>query len=366
MGAPAGSDQPSVYEVSEQAAADYPPEPLVSRSEAPAAGALGDDPGALDDSPTGQFPTEQTSTTARLRVYTADLELSVVSVQQARQEIMILVEGAGGYIESSSENALVVRVPAADFQAILDSIESLGEIIARSVQTADVTDQYLDLGRRLEIAEASRDRLYALLERAREPDERVSILRDIRRLTEEIEQLRSSLDSLSRLIAYSRITVQLRARIDTNTSVRRRIPFAWIGALDPLTTTVGAADARVRIALPPEFAVFRSGTQVRAESADGVRVRVGGRANEPVGDASFWQDALAYHLGPLYRSAERVDLGEFKGVMLESKDSDPHFYLVVVAPRRNELIVAEAFFPNGASRLAVGDAVTAALEETEL
>jgi hypothetical protein len=358
MGAADAYDRASVYEESFDSGAEFPAEPLAARSPAPVAvaDALGDD----------LPPTSEAPTAERLRVYTADLQLSVVSVEQVRRQIMDLVEGAGGYVESSSEDALVVRVPAADFQTLLDEMESFGEIVARSVQTADVTDDYFDLERRLEIAEASRDRLYVLLERATEPEERVAILRDIRRLSEEIERLRSSLDSLSRLIEYSRITVQLRARIQTSASLRDRIPFRWIRRLDPLATTIGEADALIPVELPPEFAVFRSDTQIRAESAEGVRVRIGGRANEPAGDASFWQEALAYHLGPLYRSVEKIDLGALKGIALESKDPNPHVYLIAVARRGDELIVAEVFFPNRASRLAVGDALAAALGEIDL
>ncbi|TFH06164.1 MAG: DUF4349 domain-containing protein [Spirochaetales bacterium] len=319
-----------------------------------------------DDSGT-PVPGDEELPVARLRVYSADMELSVGSVQETRQEIIDYAEGIGGYIESSGSapggEYLVIRVPAEHFDQALAQIQSYGEVLSRSVQTADVTDQFFDLERRLEIATSARDRLYQLLERSEEADERVAILRDIRRLTEEIEQLRSSLESLSRLIQFSRIAVQLRARIQTNQLFLERIPFAWIAQLDPLQVTVWSADAPFDVAVPSQFAVFDAQNRVQAESADGVRIRIGGRPNNPVGDASFWQQALEYHLGPLYKSAEPVRIGDFMGVILVSKDPKPFSFLIAVVPRGQELIVAEVFFPDAAARSALEGPVFDMLRE---
>jgi hypothetical protein len=48
----------------------------------------------------------------------------------------------------------------------------------------------------------------------------------------------------------------------------------------------------------------------------------------------------------LYRSVAPATAGEFIGVILESKSGSPYFYLVLVVPREDELIVGEAFFPS--------------------
>jgi hypothetical protein len=233
------------------------------------------------------------------------------------------------------------------------------------VSTADVTEQFLDLERRLQIATVSRDRLYELLERAEDSDERVSILREIRRLTEEIERLQTSLDSLSRLIQYSRITIQLIARIQTTQAMLLRVPFAWIASLSPLYATLGAASAPIPVTVPDDFALFDEGTQVHAESADGVRFRIGARENRPAGNVEFWQEAIRYHLGPLYSSAEPVEIGVFGGVRLESKDTDPFVYLIAMTVRDDELVVAEVFYPDLTAEEAHRSSVTEALEDME-
>ena len=244
-----------------------------------------------------------TPAAGRLRVYSADLVLVVPSVDAARDRIVALVEEAGGYVEYSEAAALVVRVPAARSDDALALIEREGTVRERAISTADVTEQYADLERRLEIARASRARLHELLDQTEDADEQVSILREIRRLSEEIEQLDGSLRSLAQLVAFSRITVRLIPRISVRPVDRPQIPFAWIAGLDPLSRTLGPAVRSLAIDVPDSFAVFEEGDRLRAESADGVRLRAGGRSNDPAGDAEFWSNALVYHLGPWYRSA---------------------------------------------------------------
>ena len=286
----------------------------------------------------------------RLRVYSASLELSVARVEAARRAVIDYVDGIGGHVERSQDDTLVVRVPAARFGDAMSRIEREGTVLARAVETADVTDQYADLERRLEIAVRSRDRLYELLERSEEAPERVAILREIRRLTEEVELLRSSLASLADFVAFSRITVRLIARIPTGGPERDRIPFPWIARLDPLRATVGPSGRELQLRPPGSFAVFESGRQIRAEAADGTRFRAGGRTNDPTGDAAFWSDALLHHLRPFYRSAEPITVGPFRGAVFESRDTVPHSYLVLVAPRADELIVVESYFPTPQAR----------------
>jgi len=293
----------------------------------------------------GTAESQEEPSTTRLRVFSADLTLIVASVEQARSDIIRTVESAGGYVESSQADFLVVRVPAERFDPILGRIESVGDVRSRQVRTADVTDQFYDLDRRLQISQASRDRLLELLEQTEDPDERVQILRDIRRLTEEIEQLRSSLESLQQLISFSRITVRLISRIQVSSIGQMQIPFPWIRALTPVGVSTRSAEADIEIVPGDEFAVFETGRFVFAEAADGTQIRAGAVTNEPRGDAAFWQRALLFNLSPLYRHAEPVEAGEYRGVLLESRDTRPFSYLILTQDRGNELVVVEVFFP---------------------
>jgi len=283
---------------------------------------------------------------ARKRVYQATLELSVASVERARADIIEQAQTAGGYIESSADDTIVIRVPAARFDEVLTSVQSLGDVRSRSIQASDVTDQYADLSLRLKTAEASRARLYELLDQAKKAGERLAILREIRRLTEEIEQLRSSLDALGRLIEFSRITVHLVSRMQEQQVVRSAIPFAWIGALDPLRKTTTDLRKPIEISVPKDFAVFTQDRFIRAEAADGTRIRVGSVPNNPEGDTAFWAAALSFHLAKYYARTDALEAGKFHGVAFVSRDAKPYVYAVLAAVRDKEIIVAEIYLPN--------------------
>lgn len=299
----------------------------------------------------------------RLRVYSADLELIVAKIDQSRDRILALVEDLGGYVEASQAEYLVLRVPKREFQNAVSAIESEGELSSRSIRTADVTEQFSDLERRIEIAEQARSRLYELLEQTEDTDERVRIVQEIRRLTEQIERLSSMLDSLSSLIDYSRITVRLVARITAETGNRSAIPFPWIANLDPLYRSVGEAHGRFGFTVPEDFAVFEDGRLVVAEAADGTRLRAGGRANEPLGTTEFWTAALSFHLSDFYRSAEEVSAGGYAGSLFESKDSPAYYYLVMVKADEDDLYVVETFFPDQTTREARLTPILTMLEE---
>jgi hypothetical protein len=302
----------------------------------------------------------------RLRVYSAELELLVARVESARETVIGTAEEAGGYVESSAGEFITIRVPAERFDAVLEQIERVGEIRSRAVRTADVTEQYADLDRRIALAERTRERFYALLERTTDTEERVEVLREIRRLTERIERLRAQLESLDRQIDYSRITVRLVARIQDGGPGRADIPFPWIAALDPLERTTREPDSRPAVELPADYAVFDTGRLLRAETAEGVRIRIGAVENDPRGNTAFWQQALVFHLGDFYTVSEELEAGPLRGALFEAKGPRAYSYLVIVAARGAEIIVAEVFFPTADARDARLGEIREALSEVGL
>ena len=104
-------------------------------------------------------------------------------------------------------------------------MQKLGEVANKVIETYDVSDTLRDQETRLRLAERSRERLYQLLERSSDVKERLAILHEIKRLTEEIEQVRLSLELLKNQIALSRITVELIPRQPEGEPRRAGIPF---------------------------------------------------------------------------------------------------------------------------------------------
>lgn len=335
----------SAYELAEDSEA-----PMISRSEAaPSLGAISDGAAGSDDfAPAAEEPDTDTDT-ERLRIYNGSAGLIVENPEDTRTDLEKITRDSGGYVESSYSDYLVLRVPAEDFDEIFKIILTMGKVDFSRVETWDVTEAFADTERQLLTAEETRNRLYVLLERSTDPTERARILREIGRLTEEIESLKQQLSTLSARIAFSRITVQLTPRIQGDFS-RENIPFSWIAYLDPLFPA--GAKLKGKLSLNPgnDFAVFTKESIYMAESSEGVSIMVSTVENSPRGDNDFWHRALIFHLEPYYSSLKEINITlgsrELPGVELVSKDRDPFKYFVGVISDGRNLHIVEIFSPD--------------------
>lgn len=303
----------------------------------------------------------------RMKVYFGYLKLRVENVKETRSAISSLADEVGGYVEASYEDTVIIRIPKELFTEILTTLMDMGEVLNKSIVTYDVTDIFQDFTARLEIAKKTRDRLYNLLEKTKDVKERLKILREIRRLSEEIEKISMTLENIKRLIAFSRITIQLEQRLtDLSYEDKRTIPFPWIAVLDPFYITLSQLDGTVTLKTGDEFAVFDKREYFFAESTDGVRIRIAATKNSPEGDADFWQKAVEYHLSRFYKETEFLELGSFKAVQFMSKDADPFYYIVGIMVKGKKIFVCEVLFPDQATFKHHGQAVKGYIKEGEV
>jgi hypothetical protein len=325
-----------------------PPEPSRGEAgaEAPKPPVKGKDPAQKNIKATQQAATENTAAEQPKRIYSGNAELLVNDIEEAKAEITEIANSNDGYVESSFEDRITIRVPAEQFESIFASILLLGDILYKKIETIDVSEYFVDLNSRLKIAETTRERLYKLLETTEEVDERLKILQEIRRLTEEIERINLTLTLLEERVKFSRISLVLTSRFDQEDITREEIPFPWIAALEPLYTSIDELKGSVSLELGEEFAHFKDESIYRAESPEGTRVRMGSLPNKPQGDTRFWQQALHYHLEDFYAEAETMTLGEVQSVLFTSKDREPFYYLVGVTVEEETLYVIETFFPD--------------------
>ena len=301
----------------------------------------------------GTYPTEIAYVPVmpedRKRVYSGFCQLRVESIEKTKNRIFSIAEQSEGYVESSHSDKIIIRVPSERFSEVFSTILDLGEVIDKTIETYDVTEEFQDLTARLEIAEKTRERLYRLLEETDDVEERFRILKEIKRLTDEIESIKQNLEIINKQISFSRITVGLIARLAQQPAGKEKIPFNWIRDLDPLYVSLHQLRGGIEFELGDEFAVFEKDVAFRAESAEGTRVRVGTTRNKPLGDSSFWHKALTYHLSKYYKETEDFEFGEVKGAIFTSKDAEPFYYLAGVATEKDTIYVIEVFFPDRAS-----------------
>jgi Domain of unknown function (DUF4349) len=339
----------------QQSAAEYAPAvmKMEERGDAPPEAEMAVEPGALKAA-VADGAAEASATAeppARSRIYSASLELEVPRVEETRGSIEELTEEAGGRVEGIHPEGIIVLVPAAELFAVLKRIEALGTVLDRSLEAWDVTDSLADLEIRLNLAVEARERLYRLLEQADETEERVAILREIRRLSEQIESYRISLETMRERIAFSRISILLRSSLGDSREALDAIPFPWMRNLDPFGVSLGRLEGRYRLDPGPKFAVFReppAGEAFYAESAAGAVIRLGSTRNEPEGDALFWQKSMRFYLAPLYAQVVPFDLqGEepLYGVSCTIPGNPGYIYDIFALPRKGSLYIAEGLFP---------------------
>jgi len=301
--------------------------------------------GMAETSPGATVPQEQ----PRKRIYNGSAGLVVEDLKETRRKLEQLAEDSGGYIESSYTDYLVLRVPASKFNVLFDSVLLMGRVRYQQIDTWDVTDQYSDTSARLETAEKTRKRLYVLLESSTDAEERAKILREIGRLTEEIESIRQQLQILDSRIAFSRITVELVSRLADEGS-RAEIPFPWIESLSPVYPLSDSLKAKISLNVGDDFAVFDKESVFIAEDARGTSITVSSARNSPRGDAAFWQKALLFHLSDYYAEAVSRNMAfgdkEMAGVEFVSKDRKAFRYFAGVVASGRYLHIIEIFSPD--------------------
>jgi hypothetical protein len=178
----------------------------------------------------------QTPTTVpddRKIIYTAELVLRVANLAAARDSIHKLITEQHAVLARSTLTEIVFRVVPAKFDATLEQLAQLGDVARRNVQSEDVTAQYRDVVLRIEVAEGSRKRLMEILARAGKLSDVLEVERDIRRLTEEIEQLKGQQRVLSDRVELATVCVQLQEKelVQRPHQQRAGTPFGWIYAL---------------------------------------------------------------------------------------------------------------------------------------
>lgn len=106
------------------------------------------------------------------------------------------------------ENTVTIRVPAGNFDALMQKIESSAmKIDYKNIDVQDVTQEYIDLDTRIRTKKEVEARYQELLKRANTVDEILKIEAQIGDIRAEIESAEGRLRYLSKQVTYSTLTV---------------------------------------------------------------------------------------------------------------------------------------------------------------
>jgi hypothetical protein len=168
----------------------------------------------------------------QLLIYSGAIALAIYEVEKTQNEAIKLVDNMGGYVSERTSTTLTARVPVKKFRPAMEQLGELGDVLDRSWQAQDVTDQVRDLDIRLRNALGLRDRLEALLVEAKSVEDALKIETELERITLEIERIGGQLKSFEDRIAYSTIKVSFRAKRSGEVPSKDfLLPFPWLNTL---------------------------------------------------------------------------------------------------------------------------------------
>jgi uncharacterized protein DUF4349 len=176
-------------------------------------------------------PSAPTVSDPRKIVYNAQLTVQVPDVAAAEQETRKMLTEASGWLHASDGSTITMRIPAALFQPTVDRLAALGRVVNKKVAALDVTEEFLDVDLRLRNAQALRDRLAALLEKAQNVAEAIEVERELARVTQEIERLKGRQRAMADQIEHSTIVVTFVLGRERAPALNVAFPFPWVREL---------------------------------------------------------------------------------------------------------------------------------------
>lgn len=166
----------------------------------------------------------------RMLIYSGELQVEVPRAEDAGKAFLAKVESWGGYVQSQSGTSWTVRIPATRFDEAFEAVRTAGRVLAENRRANDVTEEFVDLGIRVDNARKSRGRLLEILEKAEKVEDILKIESELRRLTTEIERMEGRLKFLEDQVAMATLRAEFRSvrQAPPRKRQRRWSRFGWI------------------------------------------------------------------------------------------------------------------------------------------
>jgi len=155
----------------------------------------------------------------RALILTASIAMRAQDPWSAADRAQAVATSLGGDVMSLSQSGsgdqrhatMTLRVPADRFNDALRQLRSLSdvEVLQSSVDSKDVTEQFVDLQARLRAKQAEEQRYLALLARADKIEDILRIDQSLNSVRTQIEQLTGQLNSMKSRTTFSTISVSV-------------------------------------------------------------------------------------------------------------------------------------------------------------
>lgn len=180
---------------------------------------------------------------APMLIYTAAVDLSVrrAEVTTTLDRVVDLAYSMGGYLVQRTDTQVQVRVPSARFREGVRRVEELADVLHRSINAEDVSEEFNDLEVRLANLRVVRRRLEEFMARAANVAEALRVEQELERVTREIDRIEGRMRFLRARATFSLVTVTAHPRSEAvvapdpvaGPAVRRPLdlPVDWLDRL---------------------------------------------------------------------------------------------------------------------------------------
>ncbi|MDH5681740.1 MAG: DUF4349 domain-containing protein [Spirochaetota bacterium] len=302
--------------------------------------------------------------TQRMVIYKADYSLAVDRVKDTVKALELIIKKYKGYVdsvksyESYKRAVITLRVPVKSFDSSLKELSKLGVIEKKSISARDVTEEFHDNSLRLDTHKKILLRLQTLLRQTYKAKERIKILKEIQRISAEIESIESRQKFLQNQASFSTIIVRLRSNLRHN--IRRYLssPFPWIRELasDKIWSferDQGLFFKNYDYSKPKGFFSQKENYEggysnyLLTNPGNSAKLRLGITTNYPKTTIDFWDAAIEKDSNNRkYKKLNQIDI-QSDGIKLKGNIyhiSMKRIYFYAIAVRDDEILVAEGLF----------------------
>jgi len=161
----------------------------------------------------------------RMLIRTGQLSMEVADVGESRKKIGEISERLNAYIsEERLENygsrlniSMTVRVPSISYDSLVSLVEQVGEKTEnKSVNTQDVTEEFIDTEARLKTKKELEIRYREILKQANSVTDILSVESQLNSVRGEIESMEGRLKYLSSQVAFSTLSLTFYQSIDSD------------------------------------------------------------------------------------------------------------------------------------------------------
>mgnify|MGYP001404824807 CR=1 FL=1 len=156
------------------------------------------------------------SAESRIQIW-GSISLEVRNISDAMEEIRALVNQYNARVTSSESGdsynkyaSISILVPKESFHELSEAIKNVGtKVTNENIHSNDVTEQFVDIGAKLNVMKQTEDRFIALLSETSTVEEIMSVEKELMRLRGEIDSLEGRMQYLSKTTDNSVLNVHM-------------------------------------------------------------------------------------------------------------------------------------------------------------